>query len=69
MCFFVSGLVVRLGVRNLQISDETTNSLEASWELEDPLVDQYRVTYTSLRGDRAEEAVSMEEVDCPCLTD
>uniref|UniRef100_A0A669BUJ0 Collagen type XIV alpha 1 chain n=1 Tax=Oreochromis niloticus TaxID=8128 RepID=A0A669BUJ0_ORENI len=38
-------------VRNLQLSDETTQSLEASWELEDPNVESYRVAYTSLSGD------------------
>uniref|UniRef100_A0AAX7TYW2 Collagen, type XIV, alpha 1a n=1 Tax=Astatotilapia calliptera TaxID=8154 RepID=A0AAX7TYW2_ASTCA len=40
-----------LAVRNLQLSDETTQSLEASWELEDPNVESYRVAYTSLSGD------------------
>uniref|UniRef100_A0AAX7THZ0 Collagen, type XIV, alpha 1b n=1 Tax=Astatotilapia calliptera TaxID=8154 RepID=A0AAX7THZ0_ASTCA len=41
----------RQAVRNLQLSDETTQSLEASWELEDPNVESYRVAYTSLSGD------------------
>uniref|UniRef100_A0A3Q2VI40 Collagen, type XIV, alpha 1a n=1 Tax=Haplochromis burtoni TaxID=8153 RepID=A0A3Q2VI40_HAPBU len=41
----------REAVRNLQLSDETTQSLEASWELEDPNVESYRVAYTSLSGD------------------
>uniref|UniRef100_I3JIA7 Collagen type XIV alpha 1 chain n=1 Tax=Oreochromis niloticus TaxID=8128 RepID=I3JIA7_ORENI len=40
-----------VAVRNLQLSDETTQSLEASWELEDPNVESYRVAYTSLSGD------------------
>ncbi|XP_035765868.1 collagen alpha-1(XIV) chain [Neolamprologus brichardi] len=41
----------RQAVRNLQLSDETTQSLEASWELEDPNVESYSVAYTSLSGD------------------
>ncbi|XP_032374920.1 collagen alpha-1(XIV) chain isoform X1 [Etheostoma spectabile] len=48
--------VARLAVRNLLLSDETTQSLEASWELEDPHVESYRVSYTSLRGDHQEES-------------
>lgn len=50
--------VARQAVRNLQLSDETTQSLEASWELEDPHVESYRVTYAGLRGDHKEESVS-----------
>ncbi|KAJ8268333.1 hypothetical protein COCON_G00135050 [Conger conger] len=49
--------VVRVGVRNMQISDQTTFSMQVSWELQDPKVRQYRVTYISARGDRAEETV------------
>ncbi|KAG7470129.1 hypothetical protein MATL_G00136030 [Megalops atlanticus] len=49
--------VVRQGVKNMFIDDETTYSLQVSWELQDPNVLQYRVSYVSLRGDRAEEAV------------
>ncbi|KAJ8353811.1 hypothetical protein SKAU_G00213780 [Synaphobranchus kaupii] len=49
--------VVRLGVRNLNINEETTFSLQVSWDLQDPNVQEYRVSYVSLRGDRAEEAV------------
>jgi len=48
----------RLAVRNLQLSDETTQSLEASWEMEDPHVESYRVSYAGLRGDHQEESVS-----------
>uniref|UniRef100_A0A3Q0RV02 Collagen type XIV alpha 1 chain n=1 Tax=Amphilophus citrinellus TaxID=61819 RepID=A0A3Q0RV02_AMPCI len=48
----------RQAVRNLQLSDETTQSLEASWELEDPSVESYRVAYTSLSGDH-EESMSV----------
>uniref|UniRef100_A0A8D3E8A7 Collagen, type XIV, alpha 1a n=1 Tax=Scophthalmus maximus TaxID=52904 RepID=A0A8D3E8A7_SCOMX len=47
----------RLAVRNLQLSDETTQSLEASWEMEDPHVESYRVSYAGLRGDHQEESV------------
>ncbi|KAM7382659.1 hypothetical protein PAMP_002381 [Pampus punctatissimus] len=49
--------VARQAVRNLQLSDETTQSLEASWELEDPNVESYRVSYADLRGDHKEESV------------
>nr|XP_033958086.1 collagen alpha-1(XIV) chain [Pseudochaenichthys georgianus] len=49
--------VARHAARNLQLSDETTQSLEASWELEDPLVKSYRVSYADLRGDHEEEFV------------
>ncbi|XP_030013398.1 collagen alpha-1(XIV) chain [Sphaeramia orbicularis] len=49
--------VARQAVRNLQLSDETTQSLEASWELEDPHVERYRVSYVGLRGDHKEETV------------
>uniref|UniRef100_A0A674BI44 Collagen type XIV alpha 1 chain n=1 Tax=Salmo trutta TaxID=8032 RepID=A0A674BI44_SALTR len=47
--------VVRLGVRNLLLSDHTTFSMEVSWELQDRNVRQYRVAYVTARGDRAEE--------------
>ncbi|XP_076016833.1 collagen alpha-1(XIV) chain, partial [Genypterus blacodes] len=47
----------RQAVRNLQLSHETTQSLEASWELEDPRVSGYRVSYADRRGDRKEETV------------
>ncbi|KAJ8273127.1 hypothetical protein GJAV_G00097750 [Gymnothorax javanicus] len=49
--------VMRQAVRNMRISDQTTSSMEVSWELQDPKVQQYRVTYVSARGDRAEETV------------
>uniref|UniRef100_A0A674BH76 Collagen type XIV alpha 1 chain n=1 Tax=Salmo trutta TaxID=8032 RepID=A0A674BH76_SALTR len=49
--------VVRLGVRNLLLSDHTTFSMEVSWELQDRNVRQYRVAYVTARGDRAEETV------------
>ncbi|XP_028983776.1 collagen alpha-1(XIV) chain isoform X2 [Betta splendens] len=47
----------RQAVRNLRLSDETTQSLEASWELHDPHVEGYRVSYAALRGDRREQSV------------
>uniref|UniRef100_A0A8C7DHE3 Collagen type XIV alpha 1 chain n=1 Tax=Oncorhynchus kisutch TaxID=8019 RepID=A0A8C7DHE3_ONCKI len=47
--------VMRLGVRNLLLSDHTTFSMEVSWELQDRNVRQYRVAYVTARGDRAEE--------------
>ncbi|XP_044215534.1 collagen alpha-1(XIV) chain isoform X1 [Thunnus albacares] len=49
--------VARQAVRNLQLSDETTQSLEASWELEDPHVEIYRVSYAGVRGNHKEESV------------
>ncbi|KAK6290981.1 hypothetical protein J4Q44_G00386180, partial [Coregonus suidteri] len=49
--------VVRQAVRGLQVQDETTYSLKVSWQLEDPKVDQYRVTYVSLTGDRNKDSV------------
>ncbi|XP_023265070.1 collagen alpha-1(XIV) chain-like, partial [Seriola lalandi dorsalis] len=49
--------VGRQAVRNLQLNDETTQSLEASWEMEDPHVESYRVSYAGLRGDHKEESV------------
>uniref|UniRef100_A0AAQ5ZVG2 Collagen, type XIV, alpha 1a n=1 Tax=Amphiprion ocellaris TaxID=80972 RepID=A0AAQ5ZVG2_AMPOC len=47
--------VARQAVRNLRLTDETTQSLEASWELEDPSVEQYRVSYVSVNGQHGEE--------------
>ncbi|XP_040901269.1 collagen alpha-1(XIV) chain [Toxotes jaculatrix] len=49
--------VARQAVRNLLLSDETTQSLEASWEMEDPHVESYRVSYADLMGDHKEESV------------
>lgn len=48
----------RHGVRNLRLRDETTQSLEASWELDDPNVASYRVLYAGLSEDDAGESVS-----------
>ena len=50
--------MARQAVRNLQLSGETTQSLEASWELEDPHVEIYRVSYAGVRGNHKEESVS-----------
>lgn len=49
-------VVVRLGVTNLRVDDETPYSLEVSWEVLDSDVEQYKVTYVSTN--RAEETVS-----------
>lgn len=52
--------VVRLGVRGLQLSDFTTFSMAVSWELLGSNVRQYRVSYITARGDRAEQVVSAD---------
>lgn len=57
MCIFE---VVRMGVRGLQLSDFTTFSMVASWEQPGSYVHQYRVSYISTRGDRAEQVVSAD---------
>ncbi|XP_068179724.1 collagen alpha-1(XIV) chain-like [Antennarius striatus] len=49
--------VVRRGVRNLQLREETTQSLEVSWELDDPYVQSYRIVYASLGRDYQQETV------------
>ncbi|XP_035987117.1 collagen alpha-1(XIV) chain isoform X1 [Fundulus heteroclitus] len=51
--------VTRKAVKNLYLSDETTQSLDASWELEDPDVESYRISYTDLSGDQGEESISV----------
>ncbi|GAA6111796.1 collagen alpha-1(XIV) chain-like isoform X1, partial [Tachysurus ichikawai] len=48
--------VAKMGVRGLQLSDFTTFSMLASWELLGSNVYQYRISYVSTRGDRAEQA-------------
>lgn len=50
--------MTRKAVKNLYLSDETTQSLDASWELEDPNVESYRISYSDLSGDQEEETVS-----------
>ncbi|XP_016357451.1 collagen alpha-1(XIV) chain [Sinocyclocheilus anshuiensis] len=47
--------VQRLAIRNLQLSDVTTFSMRVSWDPLGPNVRQYRVSYISTRGDRAEQ--------------
>ncbi|XP_061633704.1 collagen alpha-1(XIV) chain isoform X1 [Phyllopteryx taeniolatus] len=47
----------RQALRNLLVNDETTQSLRASWELDDPRVGSYRLSYASLRADHGEETV------------
>ncbi|KAK7124130.1 hypothetical protein R3I94_018480 [Phoxinus phoxinus] len=49
----------RLAIRNLQLSDVTTFSIRVSWDAAGPNVRQYRVSYISTRGDRAEQVVSV----------
>lgn len=47
---------MRQAVRNLQLRDETTESLEASWEMNDPYVKNYRISYFG--DNHKEETVS-----------
>lgn len=47
---------MRQAVRNLQLSAETTESLEASWEMNDPYVENYRISYFG--DNHKEETVS-----------
>lgn len=49
-----------MGVRGLQLSDFTTFSMVASWDRLGSNVRQYRVSYISARGDRAEQVVSAD---------
>uniref|UniRef100_A0A674MSG6 Collagen type XIV alpha 1 chain n=1 Tax=Takifugu rubripes TaxID=31033 RepID=A0A674MSG6_TAKRU len=47
-CTFLSltsNLSNHCAVRNLQLSDETIESLEASWEMNNPYVENYRISY------------------------
>ncbi|XP_069777040.1 collagen alpha-1(XIV) chain isoform X2 [Narcine bancroftii] len=50
-------VVIRSGLRNLIVDEETTFSFHVSWEPADSFITQYRVSYVPLKGDRAEEAV------------
>ena len=49
--------VSRFAVRNLQLSDQTTFSMLVSWEMQDPNVRNYRLSYTTASRNRAEETV------------
>lgn len=49
--------MTRVGVTSLLVDDETTDSLQVSWDTDDADVEQYRVTYVSQRGGSAEEPV------------
>ncbi|XP_028326880.1 collagen alpha-1(XIV) chain isoform X2 [Gouania willdenowi] len=50
--------LARQAVRNLRLTDETTQSLEAAWELDDPSVESYRVSYVGLStGDKEKSVV------------
>nr|XP_055076682.1 collagen alpha-1(XIV) chain isoform X1 [Misgurnus anguillicaudatus] len=66
--------VVRQAVRNLKLSDLTTFSMRVSWDSAGPNVRQYKVSYISTRGDRAEQlsmvpAGQMSAVLQPLLSD
>lgn len=56
VCLWCDATVVRQAVRNLQLSAETTESLEASWEMNDPYVENYRISYFG--DNHKEETVS-----------
>ncbi|KAM9806954.1 collagen alpha-1(XIV) chain isoform 1-T1 [Syngnathus typhle] len=47
----------RQAVRNLHLSDETTQNLQASWELDDPRVESFRLSYASIGANPKEETV------------
>ncbi|KAM5158018.1 collagen alpha-1(XIV) chain [Mantella aurantiaca] len=49
--------VVRLGIRNLRIDDETTSSLHVSWLMSDANIRQYIVSYIEAYGDREDVKV------------
>ncbi|XP_028841671.1 collagen alpha-1(XIV) chain isoform X2 [Denticeps clupeoides] len=49
--------VARLGVRNVLVDEESIFSLRVSWDIDDAEVENFRVSYESQRGDRAEESV------------
>uniref|UniRef100_A0AAY4DMN5 Collagen, type XIV, alpha 1a n=1 Tax=Denticeps clupeoides TaxID=299321 RepID=A0AAY4DMN5_9TELE len=54
--------VARLGVRNVLVDEESIFSLRVSWDIDDAEVENFRVSYESQRGDRAEESVCLHVV-------
>ncbi|XP_043089040.1 collagen alpha-1(XIV) chain isoform X1 [Puntigrus tetrazona] len=59
--------VQRLAIRNLQLSDVTTFSMRVSWDPLGPSVRQYRVSYVSTRGDRAEQTATVPSAQTSLL--
>ena len=55
----LSPTVPHFGLSDIVVDDETTSSLQVSWEIEDKDVEQFKVSYRSLRGGRGEESVSV----------
>ncbi|XP_029447814.1 LOW QUALITY PROTEIN: collagen alpha-1(XIV) chain [Rhinatrema bivittatum] len=49
--------VVRTGIRNLVIDDETTSSLQVKWQISDSSARSFKLTYTDAKGDSGEETV------------
>ncbi|XP_031429590.1 collagen alpha-1(XIV) chain isoform X2 [Clupea harengus] len=49
--------VPHFGLSDIVVDDETTSSLQVSWETEDKDVEQFKVSYRSLRGGRGEESI------------
>ncbi|XP_077382117.1 collagen alpha-1(XIV) chain isoform X2 [Festucalex cinctus] len=49
----------RQAVRNLRLSRESTQSLQASWELNDPRVLSFRLSYAAIGANHKEEMVSL----------
>lgn len=54
----VTPAVPRMPPRNIQVYNPTPNSLNVRWEPASGQVQQYRVAYSSLTGDRRPESVS-----------
>lgn len=54
----VTPAVPRMPPRNVQVYNPTPNSLNVRWEPASGQVQQYRVAYSSLNGDRRPESVS-----------
>ncbi|XP_024122784.1 collagen alpha-1(XIV) chain isoform X3 [Oryzias melastigma] len=50
----------RQSVKTFYLTDETTQSLTATWEPEDPHVESYRVSYASLSSEHREEMVFVD---------